>query len=55
MVNGADEDENGANADGAGVSDANNDDAKADDDTNSATEDGSDNGHTFNQGDGRDG
>ena len=54
-VNDANEDDNGAGADGADDSDANNDDANVDDDINSAAEDGSDDGHTFNQGYGHDG
>ena len=53
-VNDAEEDENGANADGDDYSDAKNDDANIDDDISSAADDGSGNGHTFNQGDGHD-
>ena len=53
-VNGTNEDDSGADVDNADYNDAHNNDDDVDDDINSATEDGSDGGHTFNQGDGHD-
>ena len=54
-VNDANEDDSGAGADDADDSGAHNDDVDVDDDINSATNDGSVDGRTSNQGDGHDG
>ena len=53
-VNDTNEDDSGTGVDNTDDYDAHSDDADVDDDINSATEDGSDSGHTFNQGDGHD-
>ena len=53
-VNDTNEDDSGAEANNTDDYDARNDDSDVEDDINSATDDGSDSGHTFNQGDGHD-
>ena len=53
-VNDTNEDDSGADVDNTDDYDAHNDDAGVEDDINSATVDGSDSGHTSNQGDGHD-
>ena len=53
-VNDTNEDDSGAGVGDSDDSDAHNDDTDVDDDINSAAEDGSGGGHTFNQGDGHD-
>jgi len=53
-VNDTNEDDSGAEANNTDDYDARNDDSDVEDDINSATNDGSDSGHTFNQGDGHD-